>query len=190
MYAPFAADAGAPAGATKHIFHFGHEEKLYDFITSEALVSNTSCRPLHDLALCTEAVRVGQMLYAIRQCRRESKPPSTERRWKDLGEQEAEERVMEGESLLVLGIAGTGKTTFVQGIVERLRKGGKKGKQGVFAAVNIKAGGFICDYPGRFEHNFHLLVRCWDSHCTTQSVSLFLETHFTCVRPRQRAKRE
>ena len=33
---------------------------------------------------------------------------------------------MRGESLLVLGIAGTGKTTYVQGIVERLRHSGKR----------------------------------------------------------------
>ena len=40
---------------------------MYDFVTEERLLSNTSTRPLHDLALCTEAVRVGQMLYVIRQ---------------------------------------------------------------------------------------------------------------------------
>ena len=61
-------DADAPAGSTKHVFHWG-DEQIYDFISSETLVSNTSCRPLHDLALCTEATRVGQMLYAIKQCR-------------------------------------------------------------------------------------------------------------------------
>jgi hypothetical protein len=42
---------------------------MYDFVTEERLLSNTSTRPLHDLALCTEAVRVGQMLYCIKQCR-------------------------------------------------------------------------------------------------------------------------
>ena len=42
--------------------------------------------------------------------RRESEPPTTERSWRDLGEQEAEKRVIGGESLLVLGIAGVGKT--------------------------------------------------------------------------------
>jgi hypothetical protein len=46
--------------------------------------------------------------------------------WRDLGEVEAEERVLRGESLLLLlGIAGTGKTFRAQGIVERLRRSGK-----------------------------------------------------------------
>jgi hypothetical protein len=46
--------------------------------------------------------------------------------WRDLDEAAAEERVLRGESLLVLGIAGTGKTHYVQGIVERLRRSGKR----------------------------------------------------------------
>ena len=40
-----------------------------DFITSTQLLSSTSWRPLHDLALCNEAVRVGQMLYCLKQQR-------------------------------------------------------------------------------------------------------------------------
>jgi hypothetical protein len=51
----------------KHLFHYGEGETIYDFITADTLVSNASTRPLHDLALCSEAVRVGQMLYVIRQ---------------------------------------------------------------------------------------------------------------------------
>jgi len=39
---------------------------VYDFITRTKLVSNASCRPLHDLCMCTEAVRVGQMLLALK----------------------------------------------------------------------------------------------------------------------------
>ena len=62
-------DADAPAGAIKHIFQYADGERIFDFVTSESLVSNTSCRPLHDLALCTEAVRVGQLLYVLRQAR-------------------------------------------------------------------------------------------------------------------------
>jgi hypothetical protein len=46
--------------------------------------------------------------------------------WRDLGEVEAEERVLRGESLLLLGIAGTGKTFRAQGIVERLRRDGTR----------------------------------------------------------------
>jgi hypothetical protein len=59
----------APAGAVKQVFHFADGEKLYDFNTSDSLLSNVSCRPLHDLALCSETVRVGQMLYCIKQSR-------------------------------------------------------------------------------------------------------------------------
>ena len=39
---------------------------VYDFTTRTRLISNASCRPLHDLCMCTEAARVGQMLLAIR----------------------------------------------------------------------------------------------------------------------------
>jgi predicted PilT family ATPase len=39
--------------------------------------------------------------------------------------EEGERRVLEGSSLLVTGIAGTGKTHFLQGVVERLRTRGK-----------------------------------------------------------------
>jgi hypothetical protein len=181
---------------------------MYDFVTEERLLSNTSTRPLHDLALCTEAVRVGQMLYCIKQSRavpyelktdsclfrpqkrrkvelstlrfcelhllrdrhepaeqmrrlddraamtpnpsnefafrcgaaeerdrmisdpglpeRKAETPETAMVWKDLGEIEAEEAVLRGESLLLLGIAGTGKTHRAQGIVERLRCSGKR----------------------------------------------------------------
>jgi hypothetical protein len=62
-------DADALAGAVKQVFHCADDETIYDFITSDVLLSNVSCRPLHDLALCSEAVRVGQMLYCIRQRR-------------------------------------------------------------------------------------------------------------------------
>jgi hypothetical protein len=46
--------------------------------------------------------------------------------WRYLDEAAAEERVLRGEGLLVLGIAGTGKTHYMQGIVERLRRSGKR----------------------------------------------------------------
>ncbi len=45
--------------------------------------------------------------------------------WQHLQQEEGERRVMEGSSLLVLGIAGTGKTFFIQGVTERLRGQGK-----------------------------------------------------------------
>ena len=47
------------------------------------------------------------------------------RMWGHLSQEEGERRVMEGSSLLVLGIAGTGKTHFLRGVVERLRAQGQ-----------------------------------------------------------------
>jgi hypothetical protein len=47
------------------------------------------------------------------------------RTWHHLSPEEGERRVMEGGSLLVQGIAGTGKTFFLRGVVERLRAQGK-----------------------------------------------------------------
>ena len=46
--------------------------------------------------------------------------------WRDLDVEEATQRVIDGDSLLVLGIAGTGKTHYCQGIVEQLRSFGKR----------------------------------------------------------------
>jgi hypothetical protein len=194
----------------KQVFHYGPagEHTLFDCVTSERLVSNTSTRPLHDLALCSEAVRVGQLLYVLRQSKalpyelktdsclfraqkrrkvdvdslrycdvhelrdrhepaegmrrmddrcamtpnpsrelvfrcapaeerdrmvsdpglpeRRAERPDTRMVWRDLGEVEAEERVLRGESLLIVGIAGVGKTHYVTGLVERLRHSGKR----------------------------------------------------------------
>ena len=42
---------------------------MYDFITTTKLIGNASCRPLHDLCMGTEALRVGQMLYSLKQAR-------------------------------------------------------------------------------------------------------------------------
>jgi hypothetical protein len=202
-------DSDAPAGCVKQVFHYrpAGAHTIYDFITADTPVSNVNTRPLHDLALCSEAVRVGQMLYVIKQSRavpyklktdssclyrpqkrrkvelsavrycdlhelreryepaenmrrldeccsvtrnashepvfrcaaaedkdrmhtepglpeRRAEPPHAAMHWRDLDEAAAEERVLAGESLLVLGIAGTGKTHYVQGVVERLRRGG------------------------------------------------------------------
>ena len=61
-------DGDCPQGATKRTVHF-EGGVTQDFITSTKLLSSTSWRPLHDLALSTEAVRVGQMLYCLRQQR-------------------------------------------------------------------------------------------------------------------------
>jgi hypothetical protein len=61
-------DSDAPAGSVKQVFHYG-DETLYDLITADLLISNASTRPLHDLALCSEGTRVGQMLYVMKQSR-------------------------------------------------------------------------------------------------------------------------
>jgi hypothetical protein len=55
-------DSDAPAGALKQVFHYADGETVYDFITSDSLLSDVSCRPLHDLALCSKAVRVADAL--------------------------------------------------------------------------------------------------------------------------------
>ncbi len=201
-------ESDAPPGALKQTFH--HEGGLvYDFITTTNLIGNASCRPLHDLCMGTEALRVGQMLYSLKQARAVvyeiktdsvlykplkrippklaelrfrdldtlraqlepsargakrlderhlvSPIPSDEvvfrvmaateadlmkstpqlpsrtwdlkehsRTWRTLSADEAEGRALDGESLVVHGVAGTGKTTFLQGVVERPRARGKK----------------------------------------------------------------
>ena len=42
--------------------------------------------------------------------------------WNDVSQEEAERLVINGQSLLVLGIAGTGKSTFVKKLVESLKQ--------------------------------------------------------------------
>jgi hypothetical protein len=205
-------ETDAPVGSLKQTFHF-EGGCTYDFITSTRLQCSSTCRPLHDLCMATEHVRVGQVIYELQQSRaviyefktdsvlykplKRTKPrlatlafrdldtlrdafelspaqkrlramwhpepvflmtacPSDEkvyrvlvakaedplkcnpglperswdltppnRSWIFLEPEEGERRVLDGGSLLVTGIAGTGKTTFRMGIVERLRKDGK-----------------------------------------------------------------
>ena len=58
--------------------------------------------------------------------RRSSKMDVSSPTWKDLSIEDAESRVIvKGESLCVFGSPGTGKTTLLQGITERLRSLGK-----------------------------------------------------------------
>lgn len=201
-------DDAPPQGCLTSTFHY-EGGFVYDFLTRTKLITNASCRPLHDLCLSTEAVRVGQMLLAIKvagaipyELKTDSvlfKPkkkspvqlgsvtfrdldmlyckaypiarpsvqlvpvcssehpfrqaPATEKDPLKVHADEApklfspsrnatlqvgcrathlvppdegERRVLAGESLLVLGIAGTGKTTYCKGIVERLRAAGEK----------------------------------------------------------------
>ncbi len=46
--------------------------------------------------------------------------------WRDVTQGETEALVLHGESLLVLGIAGVGKSHFCKGLVEKLRAQGDK----------------------------------------------------------------
>ena len=62
----------APPGALRHIFFYqaGDVQKhCTDYITKERLASRTSHRALHDQCMGSEATRVGQMLYALKQQR-------------------------------------------------------------------------------------------------------------------------
>ncbi len=69
------------------------------------------------------------------------------RAWSTLAPDEAERRVLEGESLLVVGIAGTGKTTYLKGVAERLAASGKR--VDVVSKTHVasnRAGGVTADH--------------------------------------------
>ena len=186
-------DGDAPKQALKRVTHYDNGQ-ITDYIVKTQLLTSTSFRPLHDLAMSTEATRVGQMLYVLRQQRatiyelktdsvlyrplkRAKKclenleykdlavrsvfeiasqrrldqyhkleiPSEAEKvfrvneaiendlmkmqpngpnrkgtythedfQWNDVNTEEAERIVINGGSLLVLGIAGTGKSTYVK----------------------------------------------------------------------------
>ncbi len=194
-----------PPGALKRITQFEHGA-VTDIIVKTRLHTTTSMRPLHDLCMCTEAVRVGQMLYCLKRQRaicyelktdsvlyrplkrartdaletlrfrdlrlRERFEPCGQRRlneycslpladsedlvfrvadaverdllrmnpkrpardadyvhrqpvMRELDQEEATRRALAGESLLIEGIAGTGKSHFTMALVEQLRALGK-----------------------------------------------------------------
>ena len=255
-------DTDAPEGAAKHIFQYGEEgETLFDFITADQLITNHSCRPLSDLALSTEATRVGQMLYVIKQCRavpyelktdsclfrpqKRRKVPLAELRfqdlasirarfepapgmrrlderalvahnpsselvfrcgpagesdrlkmqpamphrstespgnsglaWEDLDLQSAEERVMRGQGLLLVGIAGTGKTHAMAAIVERLRAAGRT--VDVISKTHMasrRAGGTTADHWVR-RHLLHGTTTCdalWIDECGQVDVGIWAQ---------------
>jgi hypothetical protein len=58
----------APQNAMKRITHYTGGQTV-DYITKTRLASPKSHRPLHDLAMCSEAVRVGQMIYVLQKQR-------------------------------------------------------------------------------------------------------------------------
>ncbi len=248
----------APAqGCLTSAFHYGDGDKqfIYDFVTRTKLISNASCRPLHDLCMCTEAVRVGQMLltakmakgipYELRtdsvtfrpQKRRKieldkvtyrdldtiytrafpiARPPvqlaasssndhpfrqykatgsrpmnSAElfspsrtwdlqlrpREWRECSPQDGEQRVLEKQSLLVLGIAGTGKTTHCQGIVERLQAAGET--VNIISKTRVasrRAGGATADHWVR-RHIINGAPKCtllWIDEISQIDVGLLL----------------
>jgi hypothetical protein len=83
------------------------------------------------------------------------------RQWRDLSQEEAVERVLNGESLFVQGLAGTGKSYLIRDLIQTLEAQGKRCKavakthaaaavaQGAtadhFAWKNIREGGTNCD---------------------------------------------
>ena len=58
-------DRDAPEGSLKSVFRYDGGYVTH-YIVSTRLVSSTSCLPLHDLCICTEAARVGQMIYCLK----------------------------------------------------------------------------------------------------------------------------
>ena len=82
------------------------------------------------------------------------------RAWSLLEPDEGERRVLEGGSLLCTGIAGTGKTTSLRGLVERLRK--EKRVVDIIRKTNSacrRAGGVTADHWVR-RHVMHVDPRC------------------------------
>ena len=235
-------EGDAPPGAhSRRTFHYERgaaQLAVHDFVVKTRLANAASHRPLHDLCMGTEAVRVGQMLYALKRqrctvlelktdsvlyrppkrakvclgqlelqdlhqlrnrfeganarldeycavapveessseavfraqaaverdrLRIDPAPPARAAQlevsgasYRDLTpEQGAEAVLCAGQSLLVLGVAGTGKTTYLQGIVERLRALGKR--VAVIAkthCASARAGGCTADYFVR-RHILH-----------------------------------
>jgi hypothetical protein len=75
--------------------------------------------------------------------------------WTDLTEDEAFTRVLHGQSLLVLGIAGTGKTHYIKDLVARLRTNSKKVEiMSKTHTASERAGGVTCDHWVR-RHVLH-----------------------------------
>jgi hypothetical protein len=87
---------------------------------------------------------------------------------------------MEGGSLLCTGIAGTGKTTYVRGIVERLRKDGKV--VDIISKTHTasrRAGGVTADHWVR-RHVMHGVPRCdvlWIDEISQLDVGLWLQVN-------------
>jgi hypothetical protein len=117
--------------------------------------------PSHEFAFrCAAADERDRMISNPGLPERNAERPETSRVWRELGEIAAEERVLRGESLLVQGIAGTGKTTYIQGIAERLRCAGKR--VDVISKTHTasrRAGGVTADHWVR-RHILHGSASC------------------------------
>ena len=60
---------GIPLGASLSSCMTAGDKVLYDFVTVTDLKSNAAMRPVHDITLCMEAVRVGPMIYMCKAMR-------------------------------------------------------------------------------------------------------------------------
>ena len=100
------------------------------------------------------------------------------RSWSQLESEEGERRVLEGRSLLVQGIAGTGKTTFCQGIVERLTSAGER--VDIISKTHVasrRAGGVTADHWVR-RHVINGCPKCsvlWIDEISQIDVGLLLQ---------------
>ena len=61
-------DGDAPPGAQKRTFHY-EGGAVHDFVVKTRLANAANHLPLHDLCTRTEAVRAGQMIYALKRQR-------------------------------------------------------------------------------------------------------------------------
>ncbi len=86
--------------------------------------------------------------------------------------------MLEGESLLCVGIAGTGKTTYLQGVVERLRASGKR--VDIVSKTHVasnRAGGVTADHWVR-SHVINGAPSCdclWIDEIRQLDVGLWLQ---------------
>ena len=61
----------APANALRRVVHYDGGFVI-DYISETRLLTMAALRPLHNLCMCTEAVKVGQMLYCLHKQRQPS----------------------------------------------------------------------------------------------------------------------
>ena len=233
----------APVNSLKRIFKFDGGS-VTDYIMRTELTTTTSMRPLWDLCMCTEAVRVGQMLYVLKKQRaqiyelktdsvlyklpknkkgvletltfkdlsvRDLFEPAGQRRldqhctllqvpsdelvfrvsaasggdplmcdpkgprrsgaythtvatWRDLTEAEAREAIVNGQSLLVLGLPGVGKSHFCKDLVEQLKALDKRvSVMSKTHTASARAGGVTADHYVRrhIQHGACMAQAIW-----------------------------